>query len=115
MPPAVIRLPAVGGKEYAVSQDQVSHWEELYPAVDVMQALREMVGWLEAEPKRKKTANGMVRFITGWLARAQNRGPRNGGTGFNGKGQSNLNALAEALRSDQDGTFGDGIFKVGGN
>ena len=33
-----------------------------------------MTGWLDANPKRRKTKNGIRSFITGWLAREQDRG-----------------------------------------
>jgi hypothetical protein len=35
-----------------------------------------MVGWLEANPKNRKTRNGIKRFINGWLTKEQNRAPR---------------------------------------
>ena len=59
--------------EFAVTQEQVSEWRGLYPAVDVMQELRSMKGWLSANPERRKTRSGIVRFINGWLSRTQNR------------------------------------------
>ena len=33
----------------------------------------EMAAWLIANPTRRKTFNGMPRFVNGWLAREQNR------------------------------------------
>jgi hypothetical protein len=82
LPSPVFRLPATGGKSYGVTQDQITHWKELYPGVDVIQQLRAMIGWLEANSTKRKTAGGMARFINSWLAKEQNRGPQliqNGG------------------------------------
>ena len=69
----VFGLPLNDATEYAVTQAQFDKWRELYPAVDVMQELRAMKGWLEANPKKRKTKNGIMRFINGWLARTQDK------------------------------------------
>ena len=71
--PAVVRLPLNDGTDYEVNPEQVGKWAELYPNVDILQELRKMVGWCEAHPKQRKTKNGVLRFITGWLAREQDR------------------------------------------
>ena len=33
-----------------------------------------MRGWLLSNPKKRKTAGGMLRFVNSWLAKEQNRG-----------------------------------------
>lgn len=73
---AVIRLPLIDGTEYGVSEAQVTKWQGLYQAVDVMCELRKMVGWLDSNPKNRKTRVGIGRFITGWLSREQDRAKR---------------------------------------
>ena len=50
-----------------------------------------MVGWLESDPKRKKTAGGVNRFINSWLAKSQNRGPQQNGGFSNGKNIGDAN------------------------
>ena len=45
----------------------------LYPNVDIMQELRNMSGWLESNPKKRKTKNGIMRFIHTWLRKEQDR------------------------------------------
>lgn len=54
----------------------LAEFETLYPAVDVRQELRNQVGWLMSEPRRRKTRRGIKKFITGWLSREQDRGPK---------------------------------------
>lgn len=71
--PPVITLPLNDGSEYPILQRQCHEWADLYPAVDVLQQLRNMRGWLDANPTRRKTRNGIKRFITGWLSKEQNR------------------------------------------
>lgn len=69
--PSVIVLPLHGGGEYPVTEIQVQEWASLYPGVDVMQELRNMRGWLLANPDRNKTARGILRFVTTWLQKEQ--------------------------------------------
>lgn len=76
--PPVYNLPLNDGKTYGITKGQMLKWETLYPAVDVMQEFRKMDGWLEANPRKRKTKRGIVQFITGWLAREQDRGGSRG-------------------------------------
>lgn len=70
---AVITLTLNDKTGYPISQNQASKWEELYPSVNVMQELRNMAGWLDANPSRRKTKTGILRFVNSWLQREQNR------------------------------------------
>lgn len=72
--PPVITLLLNTGAEYPITQADVKGWMELYPAVDVMQELRAMKGWCGANPKKRKTAGGIKRFVNSWLAKEQNKG-----------------------------------------
>ncbi len=76
-----ITLPLNDKSKYQVSVFDIRHYKELYPAVDVEQQLRSMLGWLEANPNRRKTKNGIKGFITKWLNKVQDRGGV--GYGFN--------------------------------
>lgn len=73
-PQPVIGLPLNDGTEYGVTEKQCREWGELYPAVDVLQELRKMRGWLDSNKARRKTKRGISRFITGWLSKEQDRG-----------------------------------------
>jgi len=44
------------------------------PAVDVMQELRKMKSWLDSNPRRRKTKQGILRFANSWLTREQDKG-----------------------------------------
>lgn len=57
----------------AITTEQVQRWQTLYPNVDVMQSLRSMAGWLEANPTRRKTKRGMLKFVNNWLQREQDK------------------------------------------
>lgn len=70
-PPAAV-LPLVDGTDFEISVEMVAELSGLYPAVDVEQQLRNMRGWLWANPKNKKTKAGIMRFVNSWLSREQN-------------------------------------------
>ena len=58
---------------FPIHQSRVEEWTALYPAVDVLQQLRNMCGWLDANPERRKTKSGILRFANNWLAKEQNK------------------------------------------
>ena len=70
-PPAAV-LPLVDGTDFEISVKTASELSGLYPAVDVEQQLRNMRGWLWANPKNRKTKAGIMRFVNSWLSREQN-------------------------------------------
>lgn len=72
--PPVISLPLNDGTFYDVSENDRAKWSQLYPNVDVLQQLRNMAGWCDANPTKRKTRGGIKRFITAWIAREQDKG-----------------------------------------
>lgn len=72
--PAAIKLPLNDNSDYDVPKSFADEMAQLYPAVDVMQQLAAMRGWLLGNPTKRKTRTGIKRFITAWLAREQDRG-----------------------------------------
>ena len=68
------QIPLNNGSFWPIHADMISHWRDLYPAVDVEQEIRKMIGWCEANPTKRKTARGVTKFINGWLTREQDRG-----------------------------------------
>jgi hypothetical protein len=71
-PPAVISLPLNDSSQFSSSDDQVNEWRALFPAVNVLQELRNMRAWADANPTRRKTRGGAKRFIVRWLSKEQN-------------------------------------------
>ena len=53
--PPVVTIPLVDGSEHPIPQGQVDEWQQAYPAVDVLQELREMRTWSVANPTNRKT------------------------------------------------------------
>lgn len=71
---AVIELTLNDKSQYTVYKTDIDRWSELYPAVDVIQELRKMAGWIEANPKKRKTRTGIKKFINSWLSKVQDKG-----------------------------------------
>jgi len=76
--PVAILLPLNTGEGYPVTVAFADQMRSLYPAVDVAQELRAMLGWLIGNPTKRKTKRGITRFITAWLARCQDKGGSSG-------------------------------------
>lgn len=108
--PAAIASLVLNDKSlFPVYQKQVDEWATLYPAVNVVQELRNMVGWLNANPSKRKTKTGILRFVNAWLAKEQNRG----GTRPAGRPPVNpIHAIPERY-TDPSEIFGKGFLSDG--
>lgn len=73
-PPAVLEFPVVGpgGPTWSLTEAQLAEWSDLFPALDALGEARSALAWLRADPRRRKTASGMGRFLVGWLTRSTN-------------------------------------------
>ena len=69
----VANLPQNDGLFFPITKEQSDRWQELYPAVNVKSELSKIIGWLEANPAKRKTARGMLRFVNSWLSREQDK------------------------------------------
>lgn len=101
-PPAAV-LPLVDGTDFEISVEMAAELSGLYPAVDVEQQLRNMRGWLLANPKNRKTKAGIMRFVNSWLSREQNSA-RPAANQKPGGYTSGVDRLAEMYREE----FGNG-------
>ena len=72
--PPVISLILNDKSFFEVLQTDIDSWKELYPAVDILQELRKMKGWLDSNPATRKTRKGIKRFINRWLSKKQDEG-----------------------------------------
>lgn len=70
----IITLPLNDKREYPIYESNLSEWTDLYPAVDILQQLRNMRGWLTSNPRKRKTIMGINDFITTWLCKEQDKG-----------------------------------------
>ena len=64
-------LPLKDGSKFELRQSQTDKWIVLYPGLDLKTEVNKMIGWLDANPAKRKTNRGMLKFMNGWLSRAQ--------------------------------------------
>lgn len=69
------------GQEWRPTVEEYERYKRLYPAVDIVQAFRDMSGWCDANKSKRKTAAGVKRFVNSWLSRDQDSASRRGYTG----------------------------------
>ena len=70
----ILWLPCKSG-QHPVTKDDVMQYIQTYPNIDLEVQLKSMYSWLDANPSKRKTANGMKRFINGWLQRESAKVP----------------------------------------
>ena len=59
--------------EWVLSQEDLDWYQETYPNLNIDQELRKMWKWLK--DNNLKTYQGMSKFVSGWLARANDKQP----------------------------------------
>jgi hypothetical protein len=72
--PPVVMMPLNDNSEFAICQSMVDEWSQTYPAVNVVQELREMRTWSNANPAQRKTSRGVNAFVVRWLGKEQDKG-----------------------------------------
>jgi hypothetical protein len=74
--PVVVVIPCngVGRREYGVTDAQLDKWRPAFPGLDVTAEVRKAAAWCDANPTKRKTYQGVPRFLVAWLTRAQDRG-----------------------------------------
>lgn len=77
-PPPFILIPLNDNTEFPVELTSVAEFRATYPAVNVEQELREMRTWSITNAKNRKTKTGVMAFINRWLAKEQDKAPRQG-------------------------------------
>ena len=71
--PVVILIPLVDGSEHPITEDHVAEFAKLYPSVDVPLTLNQIRGWNLANPKRRKSARGVMNHVNAWLSKEQDK------------------------------------------
>ena len=55
---------------YNIGPGLVAHYRVTYPRLDIDDEFTRVAMWLLANPSKRKTANGMPRFLVAWLNRS---------------------------------------------
>lgn len=68
-----IKSPASDKATWDLSEAQVREWQKVFIGIDVAAECRKSLAWISANTSKRKTANGMKKFLVGWLGRTQDR------------------------------------------
>lgn len=73
-PGQIVRwFPTEGSRQWGVTAEALAAFQTAFPHVDVRQQVEQMISWLRTNQARRKTPQGMPRFVNAWLARAEAR------------------------------------------
>jgi hypothetical protein len=59
------------GTEWEPSVNDIRMWMRTYPNINLESELLKMEAWCYANPGKRKTPAGILRFCTSWLSRAR--------------------------------------------
>jgi hypothetical protein len=72
---ALLTFPTDGSpREWGLTQARVDTFRAAFPSLDVLAECRKALAWIEANPAKRKTPNGMSGYLFRWLSRTQDRG-----------------------------------------
>jgi len=69
----ILTAPLADGSTWTITQLMLEDWTRSFPNLEVRGQILGAIAWLEANPKKRKTAKGMPRFLTSWLLRTVSR------------------------------------------
>nr|DAO71986.1 MAG TPA: replisome organizer [Caudoviricetes sp.] len=97
LPPLILK----DGSRFHISQNHFNEFVNAYPGVDVRDQILKMSQWLKTNPTKRKTKNGIMRFINSWIARAEREDTR--------QSQSSVKiTMPEYIRQQEAGTLPEG-------
>ena len=97
LPPLLLK----DGSRFHISQNHLNEFIDAYPSVDVRDQIMKMSQWLKTNPTKRKTKNGIMRFINSWIARSERET-------FNASQSSTKISMPEYIRQQEAGTLPEG-------
>lgn len=73
LPVLIAPTTGSGAKEWHLTPTKLAEYEQAFPTLDVLAALRAAVQWCRDNSAKRKTAKGMPAFCTNWLNSCVNR------------------------------------------
>ena len=97
LPPLILK----DGTRFHISENHFQEFSDAYPNVDVKEQIFKMSQWLKTNPTKRKTKNGIMRFINSWIARAEREDTH--------QSQSSTKiSMPEYIRQQEAGTLPEG-------
>ena len=97
LPPLILK----DGSRFHISENHLNEFMDAYPGVDVRDQIMKMSQWLKTNPTKRKTKNGIMRFINSWIARSEREV-------VNGSQSSTKISMPEYIRQQEAGTLPEG-------
>lgn len=91
-------LTLIDGSEWSPEQKDLQEWQKFYNRVDVFYELGRMRQWCLSNPKKRKTAYEIRRFVTNWLDQEQRK--------IKGRQATGADAYYELAQEAMNGTGG---------
>lgn len=83
-------IPLTDGTDWRPTVSEYDEYCRLYPSVDVFDSFRRMRAWSLSNPTKKKTRNGVKRFVNTWLSKEQDN---SGKASTKGSGSAYIDAI----------------------
>ena len=97
LPPLILK----DGTRFHISENHLNEFVDAYPGVDVRDQIMKMSQWLKVNPTKRKTKNGIMRFINSWIARSEREM-------MNASQSSTKISMPEYIRQQEAGTLPEG-------
>nr|DAF05194.1 MAG TPA: replisome organizer [Caudoviricetes sp.] len=97
LPPLILK----DGSRFHISQNHFNEFVNAYPGVDVRDQIMKMSQWLKTNQTKRKTKNGIMRFINSWIARSERET-------INASQSSAKISMPDYIRQQEDGTLPEG-------
>ena len=97
LPPLILK----DGSRFHISENHFKEFSDAYPNVDVKDQIFKMSQWLKTNPTKRKTKNGIMRFINSWIARSEREDSKSLQT-------STKISMPDYIRQQEDGTLPEG-------
>lgn len=97
LPPLILK----DGSRFHISENHLNEFVDAYPGVDVRDQIMKMSQWLKVNPTKRKTKNGIMRFINSWIARAERET-------MSASNSSAKISMPEYIRQQEAGTLPEG-------
>lgn len=97
LPPLILK----DGTRFHISENHFKEFSDAYPNVDVKDQIFKMSQWLKTNPTKRKTKNGIMRFINSWIARSEREDSKPVQT-------STKISMPDYIRQQEDGTLSEG-------
>ena len=97
LPPLILK----DGTRFHISENHFKEFSDAYPNVDIKDQIFKMSQWLKTNPTKRKTKNGIMRFINSWIARSEREDSKSLQT-------STKISMPDYIRQQEDGTLPEG-------